>query len=137
MAEANLETCVTALQKVFRDGGGLLLLDGLDEVPEADQRRAQIKQVVESFARQYRHSRILVTSRTYAYQKQDWRLQGFAASELLPFSDGQIRRFVDSWYTHTADLRELKPKQAQARSEALKKAIFGRPRLHELGTRIL
>ena len=49
--------------------GGLLLLDGLDEVPEADQRRLQAKTAVEQFAAMFPKVRVLVTSRTYAYQR--------------------------------------------------------------------
>lgn len=117
--------------------GGLLLLDGLDEVPEAHQRRTQIKQTIEDFAATFRHCRILVTSRTYAYQKQDWRLPNFAQAVLASFSDGQIRRFVEHWYDHIGTLRGLHADDAKGRAELLKRAIFSSERLQALAQRPL
>lgn len=70
--------------------GGLILLDGLDEVPDARQRREQVKQAVKELAGIYRNCRFLVTSRTYAYQRQDWKLNGFAEREVQPFTRGQM-----------------------------------------------
>ena len=123
-------------QEMFKQGG-LLLLDGLDEVPEADSRRVQIKQAVEDFAATFRQCRILVTSRTYAYQQQAWRLPGFAEAVLAPFGAGQMRRFVDRWYVHIAQLRGLHADDAQGRAELLKRAIFGSDRLRALAERPL
>jgi formylglycine-generating enzyme required for sulfatase activity len=117
--------------------GGLILLDGLDEVPEADDRRVQIKQTVEDFSSTFAKCRVLATSRTYAYQKQGWRLQGYAEAVLAPFSRGQIRGFVDRWYTHIAALRGMHPDDAQGRAELLKRAIFGSDRLSVLAQRPL
>ena len=43
-----------------------------------DAHKTQIKQAVEEFAAAHPLCRILVTSRTYAYQKQAFRLTGFS-----------------------------------------------------------
>ena len=139
---AELEPCALGdyaplLNQELRERGGLLLLDGLDEVPEADRRRVQLKQAVEGFAASFPKCRILVTSRTYAYQKQDWRLTGFTEATLAPFEQGQIVRFVERWYTHIAVLRKWNPQDAQGRAELLKRAILGSPNLRELAERPL
>ena len=120
------------LRKQLLQRGGLLLLDGLDEVPEADERRTQIKQAVCDFAATYRRCRILVTSRTYAYQNQEWRLPGFAEAVLQPFSSQQIRNFVDRWYAHVAEIRHMSTADAQGRAEMLKQRILANERLYVL-----
>ena len=117
--------------------GGLVMFDGLDEVPEADRRREQIKQAVEEFAATFKKCRILVTSRTYAYQNQDWRLRSFSEAVLAPFSEGQIRRYVDRWYHHYSVLQGMQADEAEGNAELLKKAIFWSERLKELAERPL
>jgi hypothetical protein len=128
---------VPYLRREVAQRGGLILLDGLDEVPAGQQRRAQIKQLVEDLAATLPRARILVTSRTYAYQKQDWRLSGFEEAVLAPFTPGQIRRFVDRWYGHMAERRGLDAADAQGRAEVLKRAIFGSDPLRDLAARPL
>src|SRR5690606_5942016 len=56
---------VPYLQRELQQRGGLILLDGLDEVPAAQQRREQIKQLVADLVATLPKARILVTSRTY------------------------------------------------------------------------
>ncbi len=137
LEEAGLQDYAPHLRQTLMQSGGLLLLDGLDEVPTAQQRRVQIKNVVESFAASHPHCRIVVTSRTYAYQKQDWSMPDFSQAVLAYFSAGQIRRFVDGWYAHLAPLRGLHSTEAQGRAEILKRAIFSGQRLRVLAERPL
>jgi formylglycine-generating enzyme required for sulfatase activity len=125
------------LKKTLQEQGGLILLDGLDEVPDASQRRVQVKQAVQGFAGDFPHCRFLVTSRIYAYQRQDWKLEGFAEAVLSPFTPGQIARFVERWYAHIGVARNLDPDDAQGRAVLLKMAIERSRRLAELATRPL
>ncbi len=129
---ATLGDFVTELQEELRQHGGLILLDGLDEVPDADQQRAQLKAVITAFAGAYRKCRILITSRSYAYHQEDWALTGFTDTTLASFTDAQIRRFVDRWYENAADSRNYRRDDAQARAAQLKQAIFRNDRLHAL-----
>jgi formylglycine-generating enzyme required for sulfatase activity len=116
--------------------GGLILLDGLDEVPDQD-RRLQIKQAVQDFAASFAKCRFLVTSRTYAYQRQDWKLDGFAETQLLPFTPGQIAAFVDAWYGHMVQLERLPEAAARDRGDALKRAARQNRHVGELAERPL
>ena len=125
------------VERQLRKQGGLILFDGLDEVPEANSRRVQIKQVVETFAATFPKCRVVVTSRTYAYYNQEWRLSGFREGILAPFSRGQIVRFIDHWYEHSATLRGMSVENARGQAEILKRAIFASSQLRNLAERPL
>lgn len=112
--------------------GGLILLDGLDEVPDAHRHREQIKRAVQAFAASFHRCRFLVTSRTYAYQRQDWKLDGFAEAQLLPFLPWQIDAFVDGWYAQTVALQQLSAAEAGQRAARLKHEAAHNPRIGEL-----
>lgn len=125
------------LVRELRESGGIILLDGLDEVPEANQRRIQIKQAIEDFAASFPKCRILVTSRAYAYQRQDWRLSGFSESVLAPFSQSQIREFLQRWYSNIASSLGMNITDVQKRAEQLNHAIVGNEYLLSLAERPL
>ena len=125
------------LKKTLLEEGGLILLDGLDEVPDANRRRIQVKQAVQGFATDFSHCRFLITSRTYAYQRQDWKLDGFDEAVLRDFSPSQIARFIDSWYGHIGIVRNLDADDASGRAVLLKTAVERSPRLAELAARPL
>ncbi len=125
------------IKRELREDGGLLLLDGLDEVPDSDNQRKQIKQMVEDFASSYPKCRIVLTSRSYAYQNQGWRLLGFHEAMIAPFNHTQILNFVDAWCSQAALLKDMDSDEAKGRAEMLKKAIFGSERLISLAERPL
>jgi len=125
------------LERTLRYPGGLVVFDGLDEVSDAEQHRTQILQMIEDFAALYPNCRILVTSRTYSYLQQDWKLRGFHEAELRLFEPAQIEAFVDRWYEHTVTIGRRQREDARGRASKLKEAIHDTPRVAELAARPL
>ena len=132
-----LQDFAEPLRTELLETGGLLLLDGLDEVPEADERRVQVKAAVEQFAAAFPKVHVLATSRIYAYQHQAWKLRDFAEATLAPFGQTQIQKFVERWYAFVGHVRRLTEADAQGRAVLLNNAITRNPRLFELATRPL
>ncbi|MCP5018646.1 MAG: SUMF1/EgtB/PvdO family nonheme iron enzyme [Ketobacter sp.] len=120
---AGLAGYVPLLQKRLQETGGILLLDGLDEVDKASHVRETLKTNIERFARDFRKVRILVTSRPYAYGSS-WELHDFNVTQLLPFSDEQIQFFIEQWYTVMGNQDPtLGPEKAEHYSQSLVRQI--------------
>ena len=56
---------------------------------------------------------------------------------LAAFTEGQITRFIDRWYTHIGALQAMSVENARGRAQLLKCAIFGNNRLYSLAERPL
>ena len=122
------------LKARLRKGYALVMFDGLDEVPQAGERRKRLLECIEGFTRSYTDARILVTCRPYAYQDKQWRLADFVESELSVFHRGQILRFVKQWYDKSPEFDE---EVAKKRVHKLLTAIFNSESLQELAERPL
>ena len=107
------------LKEYLQTRGGLVILDGLDEVPDANARREFVKNVMESFARANPLCRFVVTCRPYAYRDAAWKLEGFAEHTLAPFSQEQIGNFVNRWYETVAPIQGWSAAYAQSKAEEL------------------
>lgn len=126
------------LEAELRSDGGLLLLDGLDEVPEAENSRVQLRNVVQDLAGAFPKCRIVVTSRVYAYQSQAWHLgDSFKEATLAPFSSGRIVLFIVRWYAEVARRRGLTSDDARGKASLLQRAIFANENLRALAERPL
>ena len=137
LKEMSLFEYAPVLKKHLLTEGGLMVLDGLDEVPEAEARREQIRQVIQQFTTTFSKCRYLITSRTYAYEKQGWVLPGFNPATLQDFSPAQIKHFVEAWYAHIAQLDWVTKSDATSRAEQLKETIENNVRLADLARRPL
>jgi len=127
---SDLREYVPRLKAQFRDKGGIVLFDGLDEIPDPDQSGPRLKAVLEDMGWCYPKCRLVVTSRPYAYQNPKWQLHGFKQTTLAHFSAGQIRQFIHGWYGYLGDVYKWPENTLQARANQLEQAIFSRH--HEL-----
>ena len=105
LASQHLADFASRLRQQLLDGGVIVLLDGLDEVTDPEERRA-VRDAVADFAATYGHpaNRYLVTCRGYAYQDACWQLERFAAHTLAPFNQEQIDDFIGCWYKEVCRL---------------------------------
>ncbi|MFE9564021.1 NACHT domain-containing protein [Streptomyces sp. NPDC006487] len=82
--------------RVLRAGRGLILVDGIDEIPETDRASAR-DWLVELFAA-YPDNRWLVTSRPSAV-RQDWlAAEEFTELALVPMNRAAVADFVTRWH---------------------------------------
>jgi formylglycine-generating enzyme required for sulfatase activity len=123
------------LEQELRESGGLLLLDGLDEVADGANQRRQICQAIAEFGALYPRCRIVLSSRPYAYQDPAWQLPGFTEVILAPFDDWQIERFVDTYYAHLLHAQGAATlNNSQAQADRFKAEIKANVYLRELAT---
>ncbi|MFF7335255.1 NACHT domain-containing protein [Streptomyces sp. NPDC008150] len=83
-------------ERVLTTGRGLVLVDGLDEVPAADRRRARdwLTALVAAFP----DNRWLLTSRPTAV-RADWLAdEGFGETTLSPMRRAEVATFVRRWH---------------------------------------
>ncbi|MCP5036442.1 MAG: NACHT domain-containing protein, partial [Rhodobacteraceae bacterium] len=127
-----LDDYVPHLQQQLQESGGILLLDGLDEVDKATTLRDRLKANIEAFADQFPRVRLVVTSRPYAYG-HGWELRHFEVTRLLDFSEEQIQFFIKQWYTVMGqqDL-SLGVEKAAHYSQSLIHQIDRNPNLQEM-----
>ena len=124
------------LRRHLLDRGGLILCDGLDEVPKGPD-RCRVQASIEEFLDLFGACRVVVSSRTYAYRDDNWRPEGFAEAVLANLGQGQIRHFVRRWYAHGAARGVVPAARADGLASDLERAIFGRAPLLELAARPL
>ncbi|HEX4953386.1 MAG TPA: SUMF1/EgtB/PvdO family nonheme iron enzyme [Thermoanaerobaculia bacterium] len=140
--EAELAAChlgdfFDGLRRELTERGGMVLFDGLDEVPVAGGLRKLVARALADFAGALPACRFLVTSRTYAWRSQGFGLTPFVEAELAPFDPEQIETFLHRWYGQLAALGRLSDAEAKARATELAGVVTTRERLLELGRRPL
>ena len=128
----NLAFATEALHARLEQGQAILLLDGLDEIPTAQQ-RTFIRDAVAVFARRYPQCRVVVTCRTLSYQDPAWQLADFQSFTIAPFTEAQIDRFIVAWYAELARLGSIKRGAVAGVTRQLQQAVR-RPDLWRLAS---
>jgi len=83
-------------RRVLRSGRGILLVDGLDEVPKED--RADARQWLSELLSTFTSMLCLVTVRPRAVRENWLGHEGFQELHLLPMRDTDIEKFVHVWH---------------------------------------
>lgn len=77
----------------------LVMLDGLDEVADIQQRQ-QVRDWLDEQIKQYPDTAFILTSRIHGYQTAPLN-QGVNTLEVKPFNLQQMRKFLHNWYLQT------------------------------------
>ncbi|GIJ46882.1 hypothetical protein Val02_37680 [Virgisporangium aliadipatigenens] len=101
-----------AVERLLNDGRALVLLDGLDELPEVT-RRADVVGMIEVFAHAYPAAMILVTSRMGGYAAAPLDPSRFGLCRLDGFDEGEVALFAQRWFAAVGD-RATDPAQNHA-----------------------
>uniref|UniRef100_UPI004055B736 NACHT domain-containing protein n=1 Tax=Candidatus Electronema sp. TaxID=2698783 RepID=UPI004055B736 len=101
-----------------RQGRVLLLLDGLDEIFDQNQRDLAVNDIFR-FSNDYPDARIILTSRVVGYRPERLRDTGFRDFMLQDFDAGQIEEFLKLWHQITFSDHE----EAERKRQRLAKAI--------------
>lgn len=88
------------IEAILRSGRGLLLFDGLDEVPLEDDRRRRTINAVRDLAQQYANCQYVITCRTAAVEHV---FDQFRYSEMADFTQAQIEAVVHGFFQHAPE----------------------------------
>ncbi len=110
-----------ALQETFEQGNILLVLDGLDEVPQ--DLRGRVRLAVGALIQLHNVKRVIVTSRIRSYTGQAV-LQNFQHYTIAPFNEEKIAGFARAWYNEQHRLGRMHTDQAEKRASNLAEAAI-------------
>lgn len=95
---APLQPNVAVMQEILRQGWGLILLDGLDEVREADS--THVLRQIREFSQQFPQNQFVITCRIAAHE---YTFEQFTEVEIADFDDEQIADFSGKWFRSKND----------------------------------
>jgi predicted NACHT family NTPase len=110
---APLQPNVAVMQEILRQGGALILLDGLDEVRDTDSSRV-LRQIRE-FSQQLPQNQFVVTCRIAA---REYTFEQFTEVEIADFDDKQITDFSSKWFRSKNDLVKAERFQQRLKEDA-------------------
>lgn len=120
------------VQGVLEQGRGLLLIDGVDEVPA--ERREAARRWLENLIEDFPDNVFILTSRPPAVRREWERLPGFKVADLQEMSPHQIDLFVKHW--HEAAYKASEDEEAAANilryQGTIRRSLRDKPYLRQL-----
>ena len=123
------------VRDLLREGSAVLLIDGVDEVPEGAARNA-VLQSVEEYVKLYSDCPVILASRPRAFDKTRLRELGFVEAEVDDLTPEQREGFIDSWHhALAANLgRPTNEREIMGAARNLKRALERQPQIALLAT---
>lgn len=136
--ECSSDGLADLLHLELEQGHGLILLDGLDEIVHADERRSVVEQI-ENFVRRYinKGNVCVVTSRIVGYSSAPLG-EPFDRFTICDMDEVQIHRFLQQWCQAVEDAQtpdaapEVRKQVAQREIDGIMKAIHATPGVRRL-----
>ncbi len=111
------------LDRAGQEGRLLLLLDGLDEVPQ--ERRDETEALLRQLSSRWPETPLIVTSRPIGYRRPD---SDFRELDLLPFGRAERREFLARWFGRDSGQPD------RERADTAAAALEGDPSLRDLAS---
>ncbi len=109
------------LAETLEEGGGFILMDGLDEVRVLKDRHIVVKRVIDFFNfHKQKGNKFILTSRIVGYREVRPNIKGLRECTLVDFDDEEILSFVDKW-TVALEKAAKGDTQVSAQNAALEK----------------
>lgn len=112
-------------------GECLILIDGLDEVADEQQRRQMVTRI-EDFTLQYPENRVVVTSRVTSLHDVSLFSAQWTTFEIASFTDEQVGFFITAWYRLLARTEPTDAGTAESKAQSLLYALRQHQQLRSL-----
>lgn len=113
----NLEDAQPFIENLLKKGKCLILLDGLDEVPQSHQ--DNIINQINDFSDKYSDNQFVISCRIHAYNAA---FPHFKDLELADFNDEQKQHFIDRWFKKEKKVGEKMWKSLKDQTQLLELA---------------
>lgn len=91
------------VRQLLKNGDGVVLFDGLDEVKVEGQKRDDLIAQMKDFIKEFHQNQIFITCRVAASQ---YTFERFTYVEMADFGDEQIKQFVFRWFQNDMTKRD-------------------------------
>ncbi|MEM8949589.1 MAG: hypothetical protein AAGA21_13670 [Pseudomonadota bacterium] len=121
------------VQAILQAGRALVLIDGIDEIPETD--RGQIKRALEGFCKLDKGNYIVFTTRPTAIDDRWFQRISMMQADVNPLMDAERAELINRWHQAASEQLALvkRPDDASALAPELIEKLKAAPHIAQLG----
>ncbi|WP_420642503.1 NACHT domain-containing protein [Candidatus Leptofilum sp.] len=104
LQQCGFEDAERFVKELLKEGRAVVLLDGLDEVNLADEKRTKLIAAMKDFVVEFEKCQVLITCRIAA---SDYSFARFKYVEMADFTEEQQKRFIFKWFQDDMARRDV------------------------------